>query len=159
HSTMQHAILIAKMANKRNIEVFVHAITDGRDVAPDSAAGFIDQFVAECGQDATVATIMGRYYAMDRDLNIERTKIAVNALIGNTDGDQLCSNDEISNRIRRLYEAGEYDEFIRPIVFGREGRIQDGDTVLMFNFRADRMIQICKALSGNRDIECVSDCL
>jgi 2,3-bisphosphoglycerate-independent phosphoglycerate mutase len=138
HSHIRHLQALLDLAGRQEVEqVHVHSFTDGRDVSPTSAAGFL----AEVPRLATVA---GRYYGMDRDRRWERTKRAYDAMVHGI-GDQ--THDPVA-AVRASYERGVTDEFIEPLVVGdpAQGRIASGDTVVCFNFRPDRMRQIVHAL-------------
>jgi 2,3-bisphosphoglycerate-independent phosphoglycerate mutase len=119
HSHIQHLFALLKVAKSHGIpEVFVHFFGDGRDTAPRSAAGYAKQLLDfmkenEVGQ---LATVVGRYYAMDRDKRWERVKIAVEGLV---DGKGDVSEDAIKS-IEACYERDETDEFIKPIILGGE---------------------------------------
>ena len=126
-------------------KVFVHCFMDGRDTDPESGKGFVGQVVEHCKQSAgTVATVIGRYYAMDRNNNWDRIKIAYDML---TAGEGKQSDDMV-RAIQESYDEGVTDEFIKPIVNSTvDGRIQEGDVVIFFNFRNDRAKQITIALT------------
>ncbi len=130
-------------------EYYVHAITDGRDTDPQSGAGNIRQIVEKCKDSrAHLATVVGRYYAMDRDRRWERTKVAWDALV-NRIGEK--TKDPVS-RIKASYRDGVTDEFLRPcMVVDRDGGeappVRGSDLVFFFNFRTDRPRQLCQALT------------
>lgn len=151
HSHLKHLEALARLAADRGLtRVFVHAFMDGRDTAPTSGAGFL----AELGHalDATgcgrVATVIGRYYAMDRDNRWERVHQAWQAMV---DGTAPHTATDPVQAARDAYERGETDEFIKPVVLTDHGRpvatINDGDTVLFFNFRADRVRELTHAFT------------
>ena len=125
--------------------VFVHCFMDGRDTDPESGKGFVAQVVEHCQQSAgTVATVIGRYYAMDRNNNWDRIKVAYDMLTAGV-GKQ---SDDMVRAIQESYDEGVTDEFIKPIVNSTvDGRIQEGDVVIFFNFRNDRAKQITIALT------------
>lgn len=149
HSHMKHLLELCDICTAAgNEQVFIHAFTDGRDVAPTSAAGFIQEVqehIAE--QPINLATITGRFYAMDRDSRWERIAIAYNAL---TKGEGEVTEDPVAT-IKARYEQGEKDEFLKPIICTSAGRgpasITAGDVVIFFNFRTDRPRQITRALT------------
>ncbi|GAB4233346.1 MAG: 2,3-bisphosphoglycerate-independent phosphoglycerate mutase [Ekhidna sp.] len=126
-------------------DVFVHAFTDGRDTDPRGGVGYIEelqqQMSSTCG---TLASITGRYYAMDRDKRWERVKLAYHALVNGVGKRAL---DPI-RAIKESYEAGVTDEFIEPIICA-DATIKEGDVVICFNFRTDRGRQITQALTQN----------
>jgi 2,3-bisphosphoglycerate-independent phosphoglycerate mutase len=151
HSSQQHLYELLKMARQRGIErVYIHCFLDGRDTPPDSAVVYVralQEKIAElhCGQ---IATAMGRYYAMDRDKRWDRTERAYRAMVN---GQGVRVVDPIA-AVKNSYERGVTDEFIEPIVItGENGEpvatIKDGDSVIFFNFRADRARQITAALA------------
>jgi 2,3-bisphosphoglycerate-independent phosphoglycerate mutase len=157
HSLQEHleGLIDAAVANGMSVRdeempsVFVHAILDGRDTPPRSAIAFVERLLAFIADKPQVrlSTIVGRYYTMDRDKRWERVQQGYDLM---TMGLGVESSDPVAS-INRFYEAGITDEFIKPIaVVGLEGehrgKIHGGDTVLLFNFRADRMRQIVTAL-------------
>lgn len=150
HSHINHlkALLDAAAAEKLK-KVFVHAFTDGRDVDPKSGKGFIEEVQKHCTKsDARLASVIGRYYAMDRDKRWERVKLAYD-LIVNGKGQPSFNALEA---IQESYNEGVTDEFIKPIVIHDAnnhpmGIVNEGDVVLMFNFRTDRGRQLSEALT------------
>jgi 2,3-bisphosphoglycerate-independent phosphoglycerate mutase len=150
HSHINHLKALCSLAQKNNVpKVAVHAFTDGRDTDPKSGYGFINdlqQHLQTTG--ATLATVCGRYYAMDRDKRWERVKIAYDAL---TKSAGTKVQDALSG-IQQSYDAGITDEFIKPIIIcGIDHQplaaIKDGDIVVCFNFRTDRCREITMALT------------
>ena len=143
HSHLDHMLALGEAARRADKPFFFHAFTDGRDVSPTSGAGHVAR-LAEAGP---VASVVGRYYAMDRDKRWERTKLAYDAMVL---GQGAPTNDPVQ-AIRDSYERGETDEFIKPLVMGDlatgAARIEDGDVVFFANFRADRARQITEALT------------
>lgn len=145
HSSIEHLFAIIEAAKAAQIEtLYIHVFTDGRDVAPDSALKHIRHLqtkLAECGL-GKIATISGRYYAMDRDKRWKREELAYNAIFN---GQGLTASDP-EEAIQASYQSGVMDEFIKPVVMTENGeavtQIADGDAILFFNFRADRMRQI-----------------
>ena len=149
HSHIDHLKHIINTTNQMNAKnVFIHAFTDGRDVDPKSGINFISEII-EFTKDksAELATVCGRYYAMDRDHRWERIKKVYDLLI---DGVGELSNDIVSS-IKESYNKGVYDEFIPPIICERDGKpiikIQSGDLVVFFNFRTDRGRQLTEVLT------------
>lgn len=148
HSSNNHLYALLDFAAEAGAtRVRVHVITDGRDTAPDSGEAFItelEQHLAAQPYDAQVATVIGRYYAMDRDKRWDRTKLAWDALVH---GKASAEAPSASAAIRAAYERGETDEFIVPtrITNVSHAQILNGDSVFMFNFRADRMRQLAEA--------------
>jgi len=154
HSHQEHLYALLKAARQQGVEkVFVHAFMDGRDTLPTSGAGYIaalEQKMREYG--GKLASISGRYYAMDRDRRWEREKKAFDAMVkGQAEGGAY--RDAVA-RIRESYNNGTTDEFIVPFVVTDEhghpnGLIRDEDVCIMFNFRADRARQITRVLARN----------
>ena len=115
-------------------QVYVHAITDGRDVSPHQAADLLAALEAEWAGKAAFATVVGRYYGMDRDKRVERTELA-----GRRSWTASARPRSASEAVRSSYAAGVTDEFVEPVVLGGpERRIQQGDAAFFFNFRRDR---------------------
>ena len=149
HSHIRHLFGLLELARRRRVErVFVHAFTDGRDTPPRSAlryAAELERVLAETG--GAIATLTGRYYAMDRDNRWDRTERAW-AVLRRGEGRRAPS---AAAAIELAYAAGEDDEFIAPTRIagspGSSGTIADGDAVVLFNFRADRARQITRALA------------
>ncbi len=150
HSHLNHLYALIDMAIANGVKkVFVHAFMDGRDTLPASGINFITQlesFIKNKPQ-VKIATVTGRYWAMDRDKRWERIKRAYNAIVLG-DGEKAQSAGEA---VRQSYKINETDEFIKPTVIcsGKEpnGKIQDGDSVIFFNFRADRARELTAALT------------
>lgn len=143
HSHLEHLYAFLDMAKANAVpHVFVHFFADGRDTAPTSGAGFIAQVQAALAQRAygSLATVCGRYWAMDRDKRWERVQLAHDMLMGGV-GEQSSAAD-LPTLIQSRYAAGENDEFLKPIIVDAAGTVQDGDTLIFFNFRADRMREI-----------------
>ena len=147
HSNINHLIALLEMAKARGLEkVYVHAFLDGRDVPPKSAVGFIKQLQeAIVGMDfGKVATVMGRYYAMDRDNRWDRLEKAYKTLVF---GEGKLVADPVQG-VEASYEAGVTDEFVEPMVVeGVDAKITSGDGIIFFNFRPDRARQITRALN------------
>ncbi len=148
HSHMDHLHALIKMARQRGIEtVYIHAFLDGRDVPPTQALEDMQGFEkVYANSQVKVATVSGRYYAMDRDKRWERTSLAYKAL---TAGEGILCSDSIS-AIKESYERGEEDEFIKPsVITDGNGKplttIKDNDSVIFFNFRPDRARQLTYA--------------
>src|SRR6266403_719439 len=145
HSHQNHLIALVKEAADRGVkDILIHAITDGRDTSPTGGAEYVstvEKTVSPCG--ATIATVVGRYYAMDRDQRWERTKLAYDAMVR---GIGVEVPDPIT-AIKQAYAAGETDEFVKPRVITGAPLIREGDGIFCFNYRADRMRQIVRALA------------
>ncbi len=146
HSHQNHIYALLEMARMEGLEdVFVHVFLDGRDTPPSSGLEYTRQLMAKMDEIGIgqVATVSGRYWAMDRDKHFERNEVAYKALV---DGDGVAMVDPLVG-IQAAYDAGETDEFVKPgIVAGVDGRIGDGDGLFFFNFRADRARQISRAI-------------
>jgi 2,3-bisphosphoglycerate-independent phosphoglycerate mutase len=146
HSHYSHMIALANAAHAAGvIEIFVHAFTDGRDTSPTGGAGFLRACEKELkNSGAKMITVVGRYYAMDRDHRWHRTKKAWDAIV--LGRGEFCESSPAA-AVERQYSLGKTDEFMPPLVFAlpNEQRIRDGDTVLFFNFRADRARQLSQA--------------
>jgi len=151
HSSQEHAYALLRMAEKRGLRrVFVHCFLDGRDTPPSSADRYVAAMRERCAEIGVgeVATVCGRYYAMDRDKRWERTERAYRLLVEGT-GERASDPVEA---IRRSYARGVTDEFVEPVVVTRAGGepvalIEAGDSVIFFNFRADRARQLTSALA------------
>jgi 2,3-bisphosphoglycerate-independent phosphoglycerate mutase len=147
HSSEEHVKALIRVAAKLNVpDLVIHAFTDGRDTSPTSGADSVAGVEALCRELGTgrVASVVGRYYAMDRDQRWDRTEKALDLLC---EGKAEHHADTGEQAIRDAYERGETDEFIAPTTVGEEGRIRPGDSVFAFNFRPDRMRQITTRLS------------
>ena len=146
HSLYSHMIALANAAHAAGVtEIFVHAFTDGRDTSPTGGADFLKTCEEELAKsDAQIITVVGRYFAMDRDRRWDRTKKAWDAIV--LGRGEICK-DSPAAALDRHYRAGTTDEFMLPLVFAlpNEQRVRNGDTVLFFNFRADRARQLSQA--------------
>src|SRR3984885_7763499 len=142
HSHQDHAVALAKILHEAGIPTVVHAFTDGRDTPPQSGADDIARLRAALPDGVRIATVTGRYFAMDRDKRWDRVAKAYAAL-AEAEGDHF---DDPVEAVRAAYKAEKFDEFILPAVIGDYQGMQDGDGVLCFNFRADRVREILAAL-------------
>ncbi len=147
HAGFDHLHACIQLAARVGVpDIVLHAFTDGRDTAPDSGAAYVAEaegWLREAG--GRVATVTGRYYAMDRDRRWDRTKLAYDAIVH---GQADCPSAESGEAaVLAAYQRDETDEFIRPTLVGEEGRIRDGDAVLFFNFRPDRARELTRALA------------
>ena len=143
HSSLEHLRALIAIARDRDAgEVIVHAFTDGRDTLPHAAAGYLAELDATPG--ARVGSLIGRYWAMDRDRRWERTQRAYDLLVH---GRAPYSAAGGEHAVREAYERGETDEFIEPTLVGEPAAIAPGDSVIAFNFRPDRMRQLTRALA------------
>lgn len=146
HSHIQHTIGMAKLAKARGKRVFLHLITDGRDVSPTSAKTYIQQIEAICDEAVSIATIGGRFYTMDRDNRWERVEKGYRAIVEAKPTTTLAP----AVYVDESYAKKETDEFIVPAAFeGYEG-VQEGDVLIMTNFRSDRVREITAALGDER---------
>ncbi len=145
HSSQDHIVAACKVLNDNGITTYVHAFLDGRDTPPQSAVDFVAEFEKSIANMSHVklATIEGRFYAMDRDKRWDRIELAYNNMVL-AEGKKYTSSDEA---IKASYAAGVNDEFVVPCVVGDYQGMQDGDAVLMMNFRADRAREILYALA------------
>ena len=144
HSHINHIIAIAKLAAKNNKKVFIHIITDGRDVAPDSAKSYIEQIKAICDNHIQIATISGRYYTMDRDNRWDRVQKGYEEIVN---GETSTAYD-VLEYIDTQYEKHIFDEFIEPISFHNYSGIEENDGVIFCNFRSDRFREISNAIAN-----------
>jgi len=145
HSTLEHLYALLKMASIKGLKrVYVHCFLDGRDVSPTSGKGFVAQTVKKCSElgIGKIATVMGRYYAMDRDKRWERVEAAYDALVY---GDGIQNANPVA-AVAESYENGVTDEFVEPIVCDKSGMISDNDSVIFFNFRPDRARELTRTL-------------
>ena len=142
HSHQDHGAALAKILAEAGVPTVAHAITDGRDTPPQSAGDDLKRFTAALPKSVPVATVLGRYYAMDRDKRWERVAKAYNAIV-EAEGPRF---PDPQTAIADAYAKQQFDEFIVPAVIGDYRGIKDGDGVLCFNFRADRVREILGAM-------------
>ena len=148
HAVDRHLYALIDLAERQRVpRVAIHALLDGRDTLPRSGLEFMRETIAYAAGRAQVASLGGRYFGMDRDRRWDRTKLWYDAMVH---GRGPATTDPLA-AIRDAYERGQSDEFIPPVVIERDGHpvapIRDGDVVIFFNFRADRMRQIVRALT------------
>ncbi len=151
HALDQHLLAAIELGRRADLPVAIHAWTDGRDTPPQSALGFLHDLqdniaraeTAPSPGRITIASVIGRYYAMDRDKRWDRTRLAYDAMVH---GKGIAAPDA-ETAIRGAYEAGETDEFVKPRVISGTPRIRSGDGVFVVNFRADRGRQMSAALA------------
>ncbi|WP_348612107.1 2,3-bisphosphoglycerate-independent phosphoglycerate mutase [Halobaculum rarum] len=146
HSDQAHLHALIDAAADRGIEAVTHAFTDGRDTAPNSGRDFLAELEAHAADRGTgdAATVCGRYHAMDRDRNWERTARAYDAIVNREAGYSAAS---AVDAVEASYERGVTDEFVDATVIDGEPGIEDGDGVVFFNFRADRARQLTRMLA------------
>ena len=142
HSHQEHAVALAKILHEAGVKTVVHAFTDGRDTPPRSAADDMQWLREALPRDVPIATVIGRYYAMDRDKRWDRVAKAYAAL---AEGEGARFDDPVK-AVQDGYAHDVTDEFIVPAVIGDYKGMQDGDGILCFNFRADRVREILGAL-------------
>lgn len=146
HSHYDHMIALANRAKAAGVdEIFVHAFTDGRDSSPTGGREYLKICQEKLDQSgARIVTVVGRYFAMDRDRRWDRTKKAWDAIVFGRG--EVCK-DAPSEALERHYQTGKTDEFMPPLIFSQpnEQRVRDGDVILFFNFRADRARQLSQA--------------
>ncbi|KAG6891622.1 hypothetical protein C0992_001307 [Termitomyces sp. T32_za158] len=149
HSHINHLKALLETAKEVGVpKTYVHFLGDGRDTAPRSAAGYCQELLDFLKKEeyGELATIVGRYYAMDRDKRWERVKIAVDGLVKG-EGEDGKGAEGVVDVIKANYEKDITDEFLKPIIVnGDEGRIKEGDTLFLFNYRSDRMREIATIL-------------
>lgn len=142
HSHQDHMVALAKLLAAQGVTVKIHAILDGRDTPPKSALGYMKKFLADLGDAATIATVSGRFFAMDRDKRWDRVEQAYAVAV---DGKGAAAKSALA-AIEAAYERDETDEFVAPSAIAGYAGMQDGDGVLMANFRADRARELLTAL-------------
>ena len=149
HSRIEHLYALLQMCQQKGVnKVYIHAFTDGRDTKPDSGIHFLESLQEKINEIGVgeIATISGRYYAMDRDNNWERIDKVYQAIVDGV-GEQYSSFHEA---IKHNYEMGILDEFIVPAIINKRGLIEDNDGIITFNYRSDRLRQLFSALT-NKD--------
>jgi len=152
HSHINHLISLIKTAKEKGVpNIYVHAFLDGRDVSPNSGINYVKQLeeaIKEIGA-GEIATISGRFYAMDRDKRWERVEKAYNA-IAHGEGEKATSALEA---VQTSYDKEKFDEFVMPTVIEKDGKpvatLQDNDSIIFFNFRPDRAIQLSNAITDD----------
>jgi 2,3-bisphosphoglycerate-independent phosphoglycerate mutase len=145
HSHIEHFMGLADIAARRGKKVFLHLITDGRDVSPTSANKYLKTVQEHLNENVTIATISGRFYSMDRDNRWERVKRGYDAIV--SADPKTSMNPEAY--VGHSYSIGETDEFIEPTAFNGYEGMQEGDAVLTVNFRSDRMREMVTALASS----------
>jgi 2,3-bisphosphoglycerate-independent phosphoglycerate mutase len=154
HSGLGHVRALIELAAATDVpDLVVHAFTDGRDTLPKSAAGFlaqVEQWMEKAGS-GRIGSVVGRYYAMDRDRRWDRIQRAYDLLVHGRAEHRASSGEAAA---REAYERDETDEFIHPVLVAEEAKIRPGDSVVAFNFRPDRMRELTRALA-EPDFDCV----
>ena len=149
HSHITHLYGLLELARREGVEAFVHCLLDGRDTPPQSGADYLAQLEREMARIGAgkIATVIGRYYAMDRDNRWDRVERAYNAMVRGEGAGRTSAADAIA----QSYAAGVNDEFVEPAVIVADGRpvgtVQDNDGFIFFNFRSDRAREITRALA------------
>ncbi|XP_074594533.1 2,3-bisphosphoglycerate-independent phosphoglycerate mutase-like [Brevipalpus obovatus] len=154
HGHIEHLFAFLEAAKEHKVpKAFVHFFADGRDTSPTSGVNYIDQLLKKCAEIdyGSIATLMGRYYAMDRDKRWERIKIAFEGMVQGK-GDKVSQADLI-DFVKKKYDEKITDEFLKPIIINEEGLIKDNDTLVFFNYRSDRMRQINETFGMRQNFE------
>ena len=144
HSHIEHIIAMAKISKESNKKVFIHVITDGRDVAPDCAKTYIEQILDICDEDIKIATIAGRYYTMDRDNRWDRVKKGYDVMAFA----QPSTTEDILTYVNNSYGNEIFDEFILPTAFNGYEGLKQNDGIIFCNFRSDRMREISSVFAN-----------
>ena len=152
HSYQSHVHGLVELAAEHGLEAVTHAFTDGRDTPPRSAVGYLED-LRKCTENCdtgTVATVSGRYYAMDRDENWERTRRVYDAIV-DREAEHVASDPV--DALERAYDRGTTDEFLPPTLIEGGPALADGDAAVFVNFRADRARQLAHLLAGRRAVD------
>ena len=145
HSHIEHLFALLQMAKDKGLaKVYIHCFLDGRDVSPTSGKGFVQELQDKCAQLGVgrIATVMGRYYAMDRDKRWERVQMAYDAMVYG----EGHHNSDPAAAVAASYADGVTDEFVEPVVIDGDGTISDNDSIIFFNYRPDRAREITRAI-------------
>ena len=146
HSHINHLFAILDMCKQNNVQdIYLHLFTDGRDVSPTSSYSYIskvEQKLQEVG--GKIATISGRYYAMDRDNNYDRLKLAYDAIVNNN----APTTTSIQEYIENSYKNNITDEFLKPVIINKDGNVSENDGIIVFNFRKDRLRELFTAITN-----------
>ena len=143
HSHITHLFALVKMAKEQGLEkVYVHCFLDGRDVPPSSGKSYVEQLQAKLDELGTgrIATVMGRYYAMDRDKRCDRVQLAYDAIAL---GEGIFEEDPAA-AVQKSYDSGVTDEFMEPVVCAKGAQVRDNDSIIFYNFRPDRAREITR---------------
>lgn len=143
HSHIQHLYALLELARRKGLDrVYIHAFLDGRDVSPTSGKGFVADCAETCRRLGVgkISTVMGRYYAMDRDNRWERVQLAYDAMVYG-EGNQ---NPDPVDAVAQSYVAGITDEFMEPVVCAKGAQVRDNDSIIFYNFRPDRAREITR---------------
>ena len=145
HSHINHIIALAKIAQDKNKKVYLHLISDGRDVAPDSLNTYIKQIQKICNENIQIASIAGRYYTMDRDNRWDRVQKGYDVIANAKPSSELSINDYI----KESYQNDILDEFIEPLAFSSYSGLEENDAIICCNFRSDRMREISSVFADD----------
>lgn len=152
HSHIDHLFALLDLCKQENFtNVYIHAFLDGRDTLPDVALNYLEklQIKLEKIGFGKIASIMGRYYAMDRDNRWDRVKCAYDTIVNK----ENLIDKKISDVLKDSYGNGEYDEFVKPNLFEANGVIEDNDSLIVFNFRPDRLRELFSAITNPNFLE------
>ena len=158
HSHITHIFALLELCRREGLKkVYVHCFLDGRDVPPRSGKGYVQQLCDEMARlgVGSIATVQGRFYAMDRDKRWERLQKGYDALVRGVG----TPNADPVDAVQRSYDADVTDEFVEPVICDETGRIADGDSVVFINFRPDRAREMTWALTGALPEDCPMDTL
>ena len=145
HSGWEHIEACIELAAREGVpDVVLHALTDGRDTSPSGGPAYLEEVSRWLQSAGRFGTVGGRYYGMDRDNRWERTKLAFDAIVHA----RGVAADDAVDAVRAAHEAGDTDEFVKPTVIGDYDGVADGDVIITFNFRPDRMRQLVTALGA-----------
>lgn len=142
HSHIEHIIALAKIAEAQEKKVYLHVITDGRDVSPTSGIGFLEQLLAICNENIAIASISGRFFSMDRDNRWERVEQGYRVIVDAEPKTEVHVRDYLLS----MYDKGVTDEFVEPMAFEPYVRMHADDGVIFANFRNDRMRELSRAI-------------
>lgn len=152
HSHIDHLFALLDLCKQENFtNVYIHAFLDGRDTLPDVALNYLEKLQIKLEQIGfgKIASIMGRYYAMDRDNRWDRVKCAYDTIVNK----ENLIDKKISDVLKDSYSNGEYDEFVKPNLFEANGIIEDNDSLIVFNFRPDRLRELFSAITNPNFLE------
>jgi len=147
HSHINHILKLAVLAKQKNKKVFIHIITDGRDVAPNCAKTYVQKVLDICDEDIKIATIAGRYYTMDRDNRWDRVQKGYNTLAFASKNENTESSD-VLEYIEESYKNQIFDEFLEPTSFNNYKGFKENDAIIFCNFRSDRFREISNAVAN-----------
>lgn len=152
HSHIDHLFALLDLCKQENFtNVYIHAFLDGRDTLPDVALNYLEKLQIKLEQIGfgKIASIIGRYYAMDRDNRWDRVKCAYDTIVNK----ENLIDKKISDVLKDSYSNGEYDEFVKPNLFEANGIIEDNDSLIVFNFRPDRLRELFSAITNPNFLE------